>query len=132
MFEKMDIRVQATAFIWLGFVLAIFAAAFSGVTDDTATTIVIAAAIAALVSTGATWRFGSPEILEGQAREAAESGKRKRGADSDPRTALLLQLMDADERQELKHRLMDDLTADGEDVSLAALLDDEGRSRSGR
>lgn len=49
--------------------------------------------------------------------------KAKRGVDSeDAKLALLLSMLSAEERANLKTRLIDDLTADGEALTLAELL----------
>lgn len=54
--------------------------------------------------------------------KAASGEKRKREVDGDARLALLLSLMDDEERAALKQRLVDDLSADGEALPLADLL----------
>ncbi len=60
-----------------------------------------------------------------QQTQTAQPQKAKRDISehpsTEPRLALLLDLMDEDERRQLKARLMDELSADGE-ISLANLL----------
>jgi hypothetical protein len=58
--------------------------------------------------------------------------KAKRDSDTEVRLALLLELLDEDERQALKRRLMDDLSGDGEAISLAQLLDAEQQAAGQR
>ncbi len=82
-----------------------------------------------LVWTFSTYQSGETEQAAEKAKRAATSA-----TPEDARVALLLQLMDDEDRRELKRRLMDDLSADGESVALADLLaaQDERIRRSGR
>ncbi|WP_119065640.1 hypothetical protein [Aggregatilinea lenta] len=74
-----------------------------------------------LVWTFSTYQSGETEQTAEKAKRAATSA-----TPEDARVALLLQLMDDEDRRELKRRLMDDLSADGESVALADLLAAQG------
>jgi hypothetical protein len=63
------------------------------------------------------------KLIDEKLPSAREKAKRDSGQDA--RLALLLELLDEDERQALKRRLVDDLSGDGETISLAQLLDAE-------
>ena len=87
------------------------------------------AVLAAFAFTVILWLVLALPNHDAEARKealAATREKAKREAanptGADPRLALLLELMDNDERRDLKARLIDDLSADGE-ISLADLLD---------
>ncbi len=97
------------------------------------------ASVAAIGGNLAIWLVWIFTIYGDKPAEPTEAEKAKRtaptqAAPEDARIALLLQLMDDEDRRELKRRLMDDLSADGESVALADLLaaQDERIRRSGR
>jgi len=89
--------------------------------------------LAALTSFGATvalWLVLGLSTIDQKPPPTADAAeKAKRGAAEDARLALLLQLMDDDERRAIKRRLVDDLGGDGELIPLADLLADEQRAR---
>ena len=78
------------------------------------------AAVMALLATVALWLVWGLASIENKPRETREKAKRQPAEDA--RLALLLELMDEDSRQRLQQRLVDELSSDGEAVSLAALL----------
>ncbi len=78
------------------------------------------AVLAAFGSTLALWLVWGLSLVD----ETAESReKAKRSTGDDTRLALLLELLNDDERHALKERLLDDLSADGEALPLASLLE---------
>lgn len=109
----------ASVFIWF----AVLAAKMVGANDG----MVSFAVFAAFAGNLAIWLVWAFTSYDSRPAEAATAEKAKRAAPTgaapdDARVALLLQLMDDEDRRELKRRLMDDLTADGESVALADLL----------
>jgi hypothetical protein len=72
-----------------------------------------------LVWTFSTYQSEEPEQTAEKAKRTAPTVAT---APDDARIALLLQLMDDEDRRELKRRLMDEVSADGEAVALADLL----------
>ncbi|HML24425.1 MAG TPA: hypothetical protein PKD09_22415 [Aggregatilinea sp.] len=72
-----------------------------------------------LVWTFSTYQSEEPEQKAEKAKRAAPTVAT---APDDARIALLLQLMDDEDRRELKRRLMDEVSADGESMALADLL----------
>jgi hypothetical protein len=105
----------------------------SGQIDSNNVVITLIAAIAAFVTTAAIWSFASDQTHGGDALRDAEKAKRSEPTAGDLRLALLLQLMDEAERRALKRRIVDDLSADGEAISLADLLAaEEGDARGGQ
>lgn len=118
--DNWDKRAQATVFIWLAFGIAIGLTGLSNPVNGNTIGLVLIASIAAFLGTTLVWVLGS-ERFSG----LASTEKAKRDARSDPgdaRMALLVQLMDEDERKNLKRRLVDELRADGETLPLADLL----------
>jgi len=86
-----------------------------------------AAAVLAFLCTMSIWLvWGLAQIdqlhMGGSQSSEQEKAKRSPADNGDARVALLLSLLDDDERQALKQRLVDDLGADGEAVPLADLL----------
>lgn len=71
-----------------------------------------------LVWTFSTYQSEEPEQTAEKAKRTASTS----AAPDDARIALLLQLMDDEDRRELKRRLMDEVSADGESMALADLL----------
>ena len=96
-----------------------------------------AAAIIAFLCTMSIWLvWGLAQIdqLRGdESEEETEKAKRTAAGTDDARIALLLSLLDDDQRQALQQRLVEDLSADGEAVPLADLLAEQDTSarRSG-
>lgn len=130
--DNWDKRAQGTAVVWI-LVTAITAiVTFGGSPGDT-DWILITLLIAAGISTAAIWLFGSEEIYKSGAEHSHQEKAKRRGADqSDPRTALLMDLLDAEEKEQLKRRLIDDLSADGDALSLNELLSDQHEQRRRR
>ena len=138
MFDEWDIRVQATAFIWGA--LAVIGIMVL-VADDTVSNdvpVLFITALAAFLATGSVWLFADNEentrkiaqtILANNADNNRE--KPKRHENNDARMDLLLRLMSEEEKESLKQRLQDELYADpdSEEMSLSALIDDEGELR---
>lgn len=115
MISKYVLVLASTLFIWL---TAIAVAVIS--TEPTYTN---GAVGLAFLSTVTLWLVAGLKLIDEKLPPAREKAKRDSG--NDARLALLLELMDEDERQALKRRLMDDLSGDGESISLAQLLDAE-------
>jgi hypothetical protein len=125
--RKVQTLIIATAVIWLSVLvvsLLISAEFIQG-----------AAAILALVGTVTIWSMWALSEY-GLNIEGAplEKPKRESEATEDPRLALLLSLLTPDQRDALQARLLDDLSADGENVSLAELLAEQEQDsvRAGR
>ncbi len=130
--EKLEGVALASGIMW-AMVLAIAVI----VNISTVTTVV--AIFAALVTFAllAMWAVDAFDIdPEGKKYEGvAEKAKRDDDIGGDARLATLLALLTPDERDALRDRLVDDLSGDGESVSLADLLaDDEaaGDAQAGR
>ena len=113
--SKIALTLLMTLVFWLalGVVYAVQGSG-SGATEFAAT---ITFSATVLIWLG----VGFPYLLR---QDSPAHEKAKRTADSDPRLALLLELMDTNERQMIRERLIDDLdlNADGEMMSLADLL----------
>jgi len=90
------------------------------------------AVLAAFGSTLSLWLVWGLNTIEQQKLVAQEQSKAKRSGGDDARLALLLALLTDEERRALKQRLLDDLAADGEAVSLADLLDESQSARARR
>ncbi|WP_119065638.1 hypothetical protein [Aggregatilinea lenta] len=123
--------ILASIFVWV----AVFAAKLVGANDGMLS-FAIFAAFGGNLAIWLVWVFTvyGDKPNEGVSAEKAKRTAPTQAAPDDARVALLLQLMDDEDRRELKRRLMDDLTADGESVALADLLaaQDERLRRSGR
>jgi hypothetical protein len=135
-------RIILVLAIWVAFGTIAAAAVLAPSRDSNTTDIVTTAMFMVTISTAIIWL--GPEIVSRRRSKSethfisGEAEKAKRGAgngSNDPRLALLLDLMDEDERQTLKERLrrqvLDEayLTDDGEIAyrgeSLANLLEEE-------
>ena len=82
-----------------------------------------AAVVLAFLSTIAIWIVQGLSAVEDTPPTQHEKAKHQPDeTHEDARLALLLQLMDEDERAMFRQRLIDDLSADGEAVPLADLL----------
>lgn len=87
-----------------------------------------AAVILALITTMTIWTMWALDqygLMDDSPSHEREKAKRDDAGSGDARAALLLSLLTPDEREALKSRLADELSADGEAVSLADLLDDQ-------
>jgi hypothetical protein len=126
--DNWDKRAQATVFIWLAIGIAIGLSGFNNPVNGNTIGLVAIAAFTAFLSTVTVWLLGRERELP------ADKAKRDmRSETSDPRLALLVQLMGEDEREILKRRLVDDLRADGETLPLADLLTaQDSEQRRGR
>lgn len=113
----------ATVGIWFGVAMVDAITGNSGARD--------AAAILAFLSTMAIWLVLGLDQL-GKPSGAISQKKAKREAGStgeDARVALLMSLLTPDERAALKSRLADELSGDGEAVTLADLLGEQESAR---
>jgi len=106
------LMIVATLAFWGGALLVRGVTGGGGVTDF--------GAMIAFLATIALWITWGFTQFDSESPESGEKAKRQAGEDA--RVALLLELMDEDERRALKQRLMDELSGDGEAVSLADLL----------
>src|SRR5690606_31171385 len=92
------------------------------------------ARFAGLGATGALWLVWAVVAMD-EAKNAAqraheqEKAKRAPSADEDARLSVLLSLLDESDRKTLKDRLRDELSADGEAVTLDDLFEDRPRRR---
>lgn len=118
--DNWDKRVQATLFIWLAFGIAIGLTGINNPVNGNTIGLVLIASIAAFLATTLVWVLGSERFSRPELSEKAKRDTRNNTEDA--RLALLVQLMDEDERQSFKRRLVDDLRADGEALPLADLL----------
>jgi hypothetical protein len=118
---RIGLLIVATLGIWMAVAMMDAVTGSSGMTNF--------AAIIAFLSTIALWLVWGLSNLE--TRQQAAKGKAKRKPAEDARLALLLELMDEDDRQALKQRLMDEIGGDGEAISMADLLQTEEK-RSGQ
>lgn len=114
-----DYRTNATIAIWIIFGIIVGLSTIGQAANLWTAIIVTIAAIAAIASSAFLWVFGDESRSR---REDMAEEKAKRGGQDDARMELLLRLLDRDEREALKQRLIDDLEADGEALSLAELL----------
>jgi hypothetical protein len=112
---QFGVMIVATLFIWFSAAMVDVATASSWLTD--------AAVALAFLATMSIWIVQGLAGLESKNPPVQqEKAKRQAGEESDARLALLLQLLDDDERAALKRRLVNELSADGEAVPLADLL----------
>lgn len=127
--DNWDIRVQATAIIWAAFAVAAGLTGLAAASSDNAVLIVLITSLAAVVSTAIVWLFVSLYDDErGTIHRAA--AKAKRDTREDARLALLLRLMNDEQRRAVQQQLAADLGADGELVSLADLVADDSQART--
>jgi len=117
------VTAVATVVIWAAaLLLRLIAGAGSDLIDF--------ALVFAFGSTAALWLAWAFQSLDAL-NKASQQGKAKREApEDDTRLALLLQMLDEDEREALKQRLRDELSADGEAIALDDLLDDRPARRA--
>ncbi len=119
---RLGMIAVATVLIW-----ASTFAVWTILRDSTITNLAV---LTAFGSTVALWLVLGFYTIDHQPQPGANHAeKAKRQGDEDARLALLLQMLDDDERRALKQRLMDQLGGDGEMVPLADLLADEQRAR---
>jgi hypothetical protein len=117
--RKTGAIVLATLIIWLS--VAVVGQTGS---NEFVSGVAILLAVLATVTIWSLWALDQYGIsVDGTPRERAYE-KPKRDADSaeDARVSLLLSLLSPDERDAVRARLIDDLSGDGEAVSLADLL----------
>lgn len=112
----------ATFFLFL---LVILIRLLTG-TDGTLMDLTVLAVVGTLVTLWLVWTL---KIIDTPAIDSS-SEKAKRSATDDSRLSLLLELLDDDERQAIKRRLLDELGGDGENISLAALLSAQDNKQS--
>jgi hypothetical protein len=112
-FKSLMMMIIATLGLWFG-------VAMMDVVTSSDPGLIDFAAVMALLATVALWLVWGLANIENKPRETREKAKRKPAEDA--RLALLLELMDEDSRQRLQQRLADELSSDGEVVSLAQLL----------
>lgn len=89
------------------------------------------AAILAFLSSMAIWIvLGLDQINSATAAESQGKTKRETGSSTqDARVALMMSLLTPDERDALKSRLADELSGDGEAVTLADLLAEQNTAQ---
>jgi hypothetical protein len=104
-------KVLVTLVIWISLAIAIGVSVLS-MEGDVAMGVAAILGIAGTATTHNIWKYGA----------GAETGKAKREVHEDTRLKLLIELLDDEDRQRLKHRLMNELQADGELVSVEELL----------
>jgi hypothetical protein len=124
--ENLTNRVIATMLFWMlaGLALGVAIAHPESPADGKFVFFAVVAWIAAFSVTMRVWRTEASSI--GHKVKAKRAGHQH----EDARLALLLDLLDADEQDLLKRRLIDDLRADGEAVALADLLESDARHYS--
>jgi hypothetical protein len=116
--QKLIPNIVATLICWLTIGLVVMVTSPGAFIRD----VVIVIAVLTTVTLWGTWA-GSYYMSGNTA--AASSEKAKRRAGTDAHTALLLELLDEDERREVKERLIERLQADGETSSLSDLLGEQ-------
>lgn len=117
------VNFVATLAIWLG------VAIMDGVSRAGSNDVFDFALLAAFGTTIALWVIWAL-TPPAEKKESPDEKAKRTATEHDSRLALLLSLMDEDERQSLKRRLAEELDADGEAVTLAQLLaaqDDHNR-----
>jgi hypothetical protein len=121
--DKNESRAIATLGIWFGFALAIGLSNISNENPNVFSLLTaVIACLAAVVATAMVWQYGVPHSEE----DAARQDKAKRDESGDVRLQALLQLLDDQERQALKSRLIGEVRADGEIGAIAeAIAPDE-------
>ncbi|NLE50043.1 MAG: hypothetical protein GX613_01435 [Chloroflexi bacterium] len=108
--------VIATAFIWVGVVLVRLVGGVEGGMLDFA----LFAGFGATIALWLVWAFAGMDRVKNESKQLEKSKR----APEDARLSLLLQMMNEDERANLKDRLRDELSTDGEAVALEDLLDE--------
>ena len=121
------LAVIATIMLWAGVVVVHHTVTGAGWLQDLAI-------LTAFGSTVSIWLVLALDRSEQTVAREREKAKRT-GASSegnDQRLALLLALMDEDQKEALRQRLVDELSADGEAISLAELLGSPDGARQRR
>ena len=108
--------VIATAYIWVGVVLVRLVGGVEGGMLDFA----LFAGFGATIALWLVWAFAGMDRVKNESKQLEKSKR----APEDARLSLLLQMMNEDERANLKDRLRDELSTDGEAVALEDLLDE--------
>jgi hypothetical protein len=116
--SSLGANLVATFFIWIAAAMVDEITGQGGAGRDA---IMIIANLTAFGLTVMLWLIWALTDYSQKAPPAAEKSKHRAGSE-DARLALLLELMDDDERLALKQRLADELSGDGEAISLAQLL----------
>lgn len=111
---KLGTAALSTVFLWFGVWMIQVVMGDSGLVNF--------AAVMAVVGSLILWLAVGIAAVEQQPDKPAEKAKRQ--PDQDARLALLLSMLDAEERTSLKRRLIEELTGDGESIPLSELLDD--------
>jgi hypothetical protein len=117
--SRLGVNLVATFFMWLTVALADSA---TGQDIPSRDAIMVIAIVAALGLSLTLWLVWALTDYSQKAPPSADEKSKRHAGNEDARLALLLELMDEDERQALKQRLTDELTGDGEAISLAQLL----------
>ena len=117
--SSLGANLVATFFIWVAALLVNAAIGVHGTGRDIIMIIAILTAFGLTVSLWLVWAL--TDYSQKAPTTTSEKSKRRAG-DEDARVSLLLELMSEDERQALKQRLVDELSGDGEAISLAQLL----------
>lgn len=86
------------------------------------------ALVGAIGSTIALWLVWAFMTLDELSKQSTAEKAKRAAPEDDTRLSLLLQLLNADERDSLKRRLRDEMSTDGEAVTLDDLLE-ERRAR---
>jgi hypothetical protein len=108
-------RTAATVFTWISVGVAITVTAIFA--DNVLLPLAAILGAFAFFSTGIIWKDNR-----------GEDAKPKRDVSSDLRVQLLMQLMDDEDREQLKRRLLNDLQGDGEIMTVEDLVN----SKNGR
>jgi hypothetical protein len=121
------LAVIATIMLWAGVVVVHHTVTGAGWLQDLTI-------LTAFGSTVAIWLVLALDRSEQTVAREREKAKRTgaSGETGDQRLALLLALMDEDQKEALRQRLVDDLSADGEAISLADLLGSPDGARQRR
>lgn len=117
--SSLGANLVATFFIWMAALLVDAATGRIGAGHDAIMMIAILTAFGLSVTLWLVWAL--TDYSQKTPANVSEKGKRHAGGE-DARVSLLLELMSEDERQALKQRLVDELSGDGEAISLAQLL----------
>jgi hypothetical protein len=116
---------MSSLFIWFSVVMVKVIGGDSGLLNF--------AEVMAILGTLALWLTIGFIEMSGNAPVSEQEKAKRQSSSPDARLALLVQLLGEEERQAVKQKLIDDLGADGEAVSLADLLKDQpDRSRQQR
>lgn len=110
--EEVEAKAMATVVTWLILGGIIISAMLAAELDSI--TLLILAMMLLLAALGTTQFIWTHRLSE-------DTKRKNESTQQDNRLALLVELMDEDEREQLKHRLMNELEGDGEVLSLEDL-----------